>query len=92
MLKFKSLTKYIIYLRKLFKLLIKYNIVIILTKIYLKYFNINLLNRKVDFWKIIIIKNKLKTINKIFYFNIFEDFKYYLNLIKYFRNSIYFYI
>ena len=70
----------------------KYNIVITLTKIYLNYFNINLLNRKIDFLKIIIIKNKLKVINKISYFNIFGDFEYYLNLIKYFRNSIYFYI
>ena len=70
----------------------KYNIIIILTKIYLNYFNINLLSRKVDFLKIIIIKNKLKAINKIFYFNILEDLKYYLNLIKYFRNSIHFYI
>ena len=70
----------------------KYNIIIILIKTYLNYFNINLLNRKVDFLKIIIIKNKLKFINKIFYFNIFEDFKYYLNLIKYFYNSIHFYI
>ena len=61
-------------------------------KTYLNYLNINLLNRRVDFLKIIIIKNKLKIINKISYFNIFEDFKYCLNLIKYFRSSIYFYI
>ena len=70
----------------------KYNIVIALIKTYLNYFNINLLSRRVDSLKIIIIKNKLKIINKIFYFNIFENFEYYLNLIKYFRNSIYFYI
>ena len=70
----------------------KYNIIIILTKTYLNYLNINLLSRKVDFLKIIIIENKLKAINKISYFIIFEDFKYYLNLIRYFRSSIYFYI
>ena len=92
MFKFKNLTEYIVYLQKFFKLLIKYNIIIILTKIYLNCFNINLLSRRVDSLEIIIIKNKLKVINKIFYLNIFEDFKYYLNLIKYFRNSIHFYI
>ena len=61
-------------------------------KIYLNYFNINLLKRKIDFLKIIIVKNKFKTINKIFYFNIFNNLEYYLSLIKYFRNSIYLYI
>ena len=33
-------------------------------KIYLNYFNINLLNRKVDFLKIAIVENKVKIINK----------------------------
>ena len=69
----------------------KYNIIITLTKIYLNYFNINLLRRKIDSLKIITVKNKLKIINKIFYFNIFNNLEYYLNLIKYFRNSIHFY-
>ena len=61
-------------------------------KFYLNYFNINLLNRKVDFLKITIVENKIKIINKILYFNIFENLEYHLNLIKYFRNLKYFYI
>ena len=63
-----------------------------LTKTYLNYFKINLLSRKVDFLKIITVENKLKIINKIFYSNIFNNLEYYLGLIKYFRNSIHFYI
>ena len=37
------------------------------------------------------IENKLKVINIIIYFIIFNDLKHYLNLINYLRNLIYYY-
>ena len=83
--------KYIVNLRKLFLLLMKYNIVIMLIKTFFNYSNINLLNYKIDLFDMIIIKNKFKTINNIIYFVIFEDLKHYLNLINYLRNIIYYY-
>ena len=61
----------------------QYNIVITAIKIFLKYFNINLFNRRVNFFNIIIIKNKLKAINEIIYFNVFNNLEYYLKLTNY---------
>ena len=60
-------------------------------KIFLSYLNINLFNYKVNLFKIIIIKNKLKIINKIIYLATLNDLEYYLDLIDYLRNSIYYY-
>ena len=60
-------------------------------KIFLSYLNINLFNYKVNLFKIIIIKNKLKIINKILYLATLNDLEYYLDLIDYLRNSIYYY-
>ena len=71
------------YLRELFKLLIKYNIIIILIKIFLNYLNINLLNRRINLFNIAIIKNKLKIISEIIYFATLNDLEHYLNLIDY---------
>ena len=42
---------------------------------FFNYSNINLLNRKIDLFNMIIIKNKLKTINEIIYFVIFKRFE-----------------
>ena len=39
----------------------------------------------------IIIKDKFKTISVIIYLIIFDDLKYYLNLINYLRNVIHYY-
>ena len=83
--------KYIINLRKLFLLLMKHNIIITLIKTFLNYSNINLLNRKVNLFDIIIIANKLKAINEIVYFDIFDDLKYYFNLINYLRSFVHYY-
>lgn len=70
----------------------KYNVIIILIKTFLGYFNINLLDRKVDFFDIIIIKDKLKIINEIAYLNILKDFKYYFKFMSYLYNLIYYYV
>ena len=84
--------EYIAYLRKLFKLLINYNIAIALVKIFLRYLNINLLKRRVDLFEIAIADDKLKAISEIKYLSILEDLEYYLKLIDYLRSFIYYYI
>ena len=60
-------------------------------KIFFNYSNINLLNYKINLFDIIIIKNKLKTINEIIYFIIFNNLKHYLDLINYLRNFVHYY-
>ena len=69
----------------------KHNIIITSIKTFFNYSNINLLNRKIDLFDIITIKNKLKTINEIIYFVIFDNLKHYFDLMKYLRNFIHFY-
>ena len=61
----------------------KHNIVISSIKTFFNYLNINLLNRKIDLFDMIIIKNKFKAINVIIYLIIFDDLKHYLSLIDY---------
>ena len=69
----------------------RYNITITLIKIFLNYLNINLLNRRVNLFDIVIAKNKLKAINEIIYLTTFDDLEHYLDLIDYLRSSIYYY-
>ena len=69
----------------------KYNIIITSKKTFLNYSNINLLNRKIDSFDMIITKNKFKVINVIIYLVILNDLKHYLNLINYLRSVIHYY-
>ena len=88
----KFLTKYLFNLRSLFQFFVKYNISILLNKIFLNYFNVNLLKRRVDSFELIIIKNKFEIIKIIKYSTTFKNLKYYLNLINYFRDYIYYFV
>ena len=67
--KTKSLIKYLSNLHSLFELFIKYNISISLINFFLNYFNINLLKRRVNSFKLITIENKFEIIKIIKYFN-----------------------
>lgn len=69
----------------------EYNISILSGKTFLGYPNINLLNRRVDFFNIATANNKLKAISKIVYPRTLGDLKYYLGLIEYLRSSVYYY-
>ena len=70
----------------------KHNIIITLIKTFFNYLNINLLNRKINLFDIIIIENKFKIINDIIYFFIFNDLKHYFDLTNYLQNFIHYYI
>ena len=69
----------------------RYNIIITLTKIFLNYSNINLLNRRINLFNIIIAINKLKIISEIIYLATLSDLEHYLDLIDYLRSFIYCY-
>ena len=88
---FKSLREHIAYLRRLFQLLIEYNIVIASIKTFLNYSNINLLDRKVDSFDMTTAENKLKTISEISYPSTLGDLEYYLELTDYLRSFIHYY-
>ena len=87
----KSLREHIAHLRRLFQLLVEYNIVIAPTKTFLNYSNINLLDRKVDSFDMTTAKNKLKTISEISYPSTLGDLKHYLGLTDYLRSFVYYY-
>ena len=60
-------------------------------KIFLNYSNINLLDRRVNSFNIIIAKNKLKIISEIIYLATLDDLEHYLNLIDYLRSFVHCY-
>ena len=91
-IKAKSLIKHLLNLRSLFELFIKYNISISSIKIFFNYSNVNLFKRCVNFIRFFTIENKLEIIKTIKYLTILKDLKYYLDLINYLRNSVYYYI
>ena len=88
---FKSLREHIAHLRRLFQLLIEYNIVIAPIKTFLNYSNINLLDRKVDSFDMAIAEDKLKAISEIFYSSTLGDLEHYLGLINYLRSFVHYY-
>ena len=90
-IEFKSLRKHIAHLRRLFQLLVEYNIVITSIKTFLNYSNINLLDRKIDSFDMTTAKNKLKAINEISYPSTLGDLKHYLGLTGYLRSSVHYY-
>ena len=87
----KSFADYLSNLRLLFELFVKYNISIFLIKIFLNYFNINLLNRRVDLFDLVIAKNKLEAIKALKYSITLKDLKHYLDLADYLRDNVYYY-
>ena len=54
-------------------------------KTFLNYLDLKLLGRFVNSLGLVIIEDKLKTIVKLYYPNIFGEFEYYLKLINYIR-------
>lgn len=81
----KTLTKYLNHLQKILNLFRKFNI-------FLKYSNIALLEQKVNSFEFITLKNKLKIIMTLLFFKILKDLKTYLEIIKYLKNYISYYI
>ena len=52
-------------------------------KTFFDYLDVVLFNQKINSFDFVIFEEKLKIINRLRYFKIFENFKHYLNLIEY---------
>ena len=87
----KSLPEHVSHLRRLFKLLVDYNIAIAPTKTFLGYPNINLLGRRVDSFGMATAEDKLKAISQIAYPRTLGDLEHYLGLTGYLRSSVHYY-
>ena len=88
----RSLINYLLNLKSLFELFVKYNILILSIKIFLDYLNINLLKRRIDLFNLIIAEDKLEVIKIFKYLITLKVLKHYLNLTNYLRDNIYYYI
>ena len=84
--------EYLKYLRKVFELFKKYNVAISPNKAFIKYFNVKLFKRRINFIGLFIIKEILKIIAKIKYPKTFNILKYYFRLTGYLRKYIYNYV
>ena len=60
-------------------------------KSFIGYSSINLLGRKVDGFKLRIIKNRVKVIRKICFLKVLKELKTYLGLINYLRSGVGYY-
>ena len=63
----------------------KFNITISSIKIFLRYSNVNLLDKKVNSFDLILSKDKLKAISNLQYLNTLRELEHYLELINYLR-------
>ena len=79
---FNTQKKHKTYFRNMFIVLQNNNLFIKSTKIFLKYFTVQLLNQKINFFKLVTFKNKFKTIFKLHFLRIFQQLKTYLNFIN----------
>ena len=84
------MTKHLKHFRIIFKLFVKLNISIKSIKIFLVCSNVILLNQKIKALDFSTIKERFEIIIEIKFFEIFDDLKHYLKLIKYIKNYIYF--
>ena len=79
---FKFLQKHVIHLTEIFNILNANNIIIKFEKAFLNYFTMQLLNQKVNFFKLVIAKDKLRIIFKLRFLRNLQQLKMYLNLIN----------
>ena len=63
----------------------KYNITMFSIKAYFEYLNVNLFDRKVNFFDLISLKKKLRVISTFKYSYILKELNYYLRFIEYLR-------
>ena len=89
---FKTTKKHIAHFCFVFGMLQTNNIFIKFNKVFLSYFNVALLNQKVNFFDLSINVKKLKVIIKIQFFKIFRSLKIYFDFIDYFREYVFFYV
>lgn len=87
----RSLNNLLSKLHILFEIFVTYNISIKLTKIFLNYPNIRLLNQKVNILGLTTAKKKLDAIRLLQYLLTVGVLEYYLGLTAYLRSYIYYY-
>ena len=87
----KSLREHVEHLRRLFPILVQYNIAIAPGKTFLNYPNVNLLGRKVDSFDMATSEDKLKAISEIAYPGTLGYLEHYLGLTGYLRSSVHYY-
>ena len=87
----KTLDEHLFHLNIIFQLFKRMNIVIKSIKTYLNYLSIALLNQKMNNLNFITTEKKLKTIFKFQFSNSLKLLKFYLNLIEWMRNYVFYY-
>ena len=87
----KTFDEHLFYLNIIFQLFKRMNIVIKSIKTYLNYFSIALLDQKINSLNFITIEKKLKVISKLQFLNSLKLLKFYLNLIEWMRNYVFYY-
>ena len=75
----------------MFRILIEANVLILPRKIFLGYPDIKLLGQYINSIGLLVSVDKLYTINLLEYLSTLGALKYYLGLINYLRNYIYYY-
>ena len=88
---FKFLQKHVIHLTEVFNTLNANNIIIKFKKAFLNYSTMQLLNQKINFFELVIAKDKLWIIFKLRFLRNLQQLKTYLSLIKWLRNYIFYY-
>ena len=89
---FNTLEKHMTHLHSMFQRLNFYDINLSFKKFFLNYFTIALLKQKVDVFDLIIATDKLETIVKLNFSYILKNLKIYLNLTKWLREFVTFYV
>ena len=87
----KSFQEHFIYFRRLFSLLMKYNVFISAKKAFLDYPDISFLGQRVNFLGLATSEKKLKAISQLRYPRTLGDLEHYLGLTEYLRQYIHFY-
>jgi hypothetical protein len=75
-----------------FLILVKYNIIIKRKKCFIRYLLAIVLGKKIDFFRISIIKEKLEAITKLAFPEIAKKLETYLEITRLLKNKVSFYI
>ena len=84
----QTLEDHVKHLHVIFDLLNSKNISLSSIKLFLNYFSIQLLKRKVDVFELITVAEKLETIAKLKFSKTLKDFEIYLNFIEWLRHYV----
>ena len=86
-----SFEKHLQYFNNIFAFFQQWNITFKISKTYFEYFNIFLLNQKIDSFDLITAKKKLKIITELSFSIFLKTLKKYIEMIEWFRNYVSYY-